>query len=651
MISDNEYQELVKLLNDYSHSYYTLDDPKVSDKEYDKLYRQLKEYEKNNPTKISSDSVSQKVGYEIIDAFDKAEHIKRMWSQEDIFDENELQEWIDRLEKNFDNLAYYCEPKFDGASLNLIYDNGILQKAITRGDGLIGENVTHNAKTIKSIPQTISYQGLIEIRGEVVIKKNDFDLINNERLANNEAPFANPRNASAGSLRQLDSNITAKRRLYFYPWGIGENSLDINSNFEIMNFVYDLGFLAPPYRKYCNKKEEILDIYHELIKNRDSIEMMLDGMVIKLDSIEQQNSLGFTAKTPKWSVAFKFPAVEKQTKLLDIIYQVGRTGVITPVAVLKPVNIDGAIVQRATLHNFEECEKKDIQINDTVLIIRSGDVIPKITKSLVNFRDGTQQKVSKPTKCPVCDGHLLIEDILIKCQNLSCKARVINSIKHFVSKKAMNIDGLGEKIVILLHENGLLDSIEDIFKLKYDDLIVLESFKEKKTQNLLNSIQNSKNQELYRFINALGIEHIGEVASKKIALEFGQDFYKISLERLVSIDGFGVEMANSFIEFCQTNFDKIQRLLEILIPIIPQKIQKQESIFTDKTVVITGTLSKPRDEFKTILENLGAKITNTISKKTDYLLAGDKAGSKLEKANKLGVTVLDEEKFNEMVDG
>jgi DNA ligase (NAD+) len=648
-MTQNQYKELIKLLNDYSHSYYTLDNPKVSDEEYDKLYRQLKKYEEQNPNEIDNNSPTQNVGYKIIDSFQKGTHIKRMWSQEDIFDENELQDWIDRIEKNFDNLAYYCEPKFDGASLNLIYENGKLKQAITRGDGLTGEDVTHNANVIDSIPKQIDYNGLIEIRGEIVIKKDDFEKINAQRLKDNESPFANPRNASAGSLRQLNSSITAKRRLYFYPWGIGENSLDINNNFEMMDFIYNLGFLEPPYRKYCKNKDEILNIYHLLIENRDNIEMMLDGMVIKLDSIQQQNSLGFTAKTPKWSVAFKFPALEKQTKLLDIKYQVGRTGVVTPVAVLEPVNIEGAIVQRATLHNFDEIEKKDIKINDTVLIIRSGDVIPKITKSLTNFRDDTQIDIIKPTHCPICNSHLLIEDILIKCQNLSCKARTINSIKHFVSKKCMNIDGLGEKIVILLHEKELLNDVLDIYTLKYEDLITLDSFKEKKTQNLLDSINNSKNQELYRFINALGIEHIGEVASKKIALEFGENFYKITLDDLVAIDGFGIEMSKSYIEFCEVNSDKIIKLFEILNPIIPIKQEKQESVFTDKTVVITGTLSKPRDDFKAILENLGAKITNTISKKTDYLLAGDKAGSKLEKANKLGVKVLDEDEFNELI--
>jgi DNA ligase (NAD+) len=648
-MTNKEYKELIKKLNDYSNAYYNLDNPKVSDEEYDILYHALKNYEKANPSKIESTSPSQNIGFEIIDNFTKSNHITKMWSQEDIFDKSQLEEWLQRVYKSFDTLFFYCEPKFDGASLNLIYENGTLQKAITRGNGQIGEDVTHNAKVINTIPKNINYKPLIEIRGEIVIKKADFDNLNENRLKENKEVFANLRNASAGSLRQKDSSKTAQRKLIFYPWGVGENSIDIDSNFELMNFVYDLGFLSPPKRKKCENIDDIMNIYQNLIDTRDEIEMMLDGMVVKIDSMSSQKSLGFTAKCPKWSVAFKFPALEKQTKVLDIIMQVGRTGVVTPVAVLEPIDIEGAIVERATLHNFVEIEKKDIRINDTVLIIRSGDVIPKITKSLKNFRDDNARKIVKPTMCPICNKPLLVEDILIKCQNLSCKARVINSIKHFVSKKAMNIDGLGEKIIINLHNNNLLNDITDIFKLTYEDLIVLDSFQDKKTKNLLNSINNCKNQELYRFINALGIEHIGEVASKKIATEFGDNFYDISVDDLINIDGFGEEMSISYVEFCQLNKDKIVLLLDILKPIIPKKEELKETIFTNKTVVITGTLSKPRDEFKSALEKMGAKITNTVSKKTDFLLAGSSAGSKLEKANKLNIKVINEKEFYSLI--
>jgi DNA ligase (NAD+) len=645
-----EYLELVELLNRYAHHYYVLDNPLVSDEEYDKLYHSIVEYEKDNPNEIVLDSPTQRVGGVVIDEFEKGTHLSRMWSQEDIFDDDGLVEWCQRVYKSFASVEFYCEPKFDGASLNLIYDKGELVKAITRGDGSIGEDVTHNAKTIKSIPLRIPYDKLIEIRGEVVIKKSDFDTINDLRSKNGENLFANPRNAAAGSLRQLDSTITASRKLIFQPWGVGQNSLSHESSYKMMEYIYSLGFIAPPYRKYCKNIDDIREIYDTLIAKRDDIEMMLDGMVIKVDSLKIQKSLGYTVKTPRWSVAYKFPALEKQTKINDIILQVGRTGVVTPVAIVEPVDIDGAIVERATLHNFDEISRKDIKINDTVLIIRSGDVIPKIVKVLDHFRDSTQIDIPRVTHCPQCDSHLLDEGAIIKCQNLSCPARVINSIKHFVSKKAMNIDGLGEKIVIQLYEAELIKSVEDIYSLDMDKLLALEGFKEKKAQNLISSIEDSKGVELYRFINALGIEHIGEVASKRIAELFGLEFVSISKEALLDVDGFGSEMVESYMEFVEVNGEKIARLLEIISPQVTQKIQKSDTILTDKTIVITGTLSRPRDEIKKELENIGAKVTNSISKKTDFLLAGESAGSKLEKAEKLGINILSEDEYNSIID-
>jgi DNA ligase (NAD+) len=645
-----DYLELVELANKYAHYYYVLDNPLVSDEEYDRVYKEIENYEKENPNEIVLDSPTQRVGGEIIDSFNKAEHLSRMWSQEDIFDDSELIEWSDRVYKSFSDLEFYCEPKFDGASLNLIYEKGELKRAITRGDGVIGEDVTHNAKTIKSIPLRIPYDGLIEIRGEVVIKKGDFETINDDRLKNGENLFANPRNASAGSLRQLDSSITAKRKLIFYPWGIGQNSLQEDSSYKRMDFVYSLGFLAPPYRKYCKSVEDIREIYNTLIEKRDSIEMMLDGMVIKADSVKIQNSLGYTVKNPRWSVAYKFPALEKQTKIEDIILQVGRTGVVTPVAVVEAVDIEGAMVERATLHNFDELERKDIKIGDSVLIIRSGDVIPKIVKVLEHFRTGDEVSIPRATKCPKCDSVLLDEGALIKCQNLSCPARVVNSIKHFVSKKCLNIDGFGEKIVIQLYNEGVIKDIEDIFSLQKDILLSLDGFKDKKAQNLLDSVESAKGCELNRFINGLGIEHIGEVASKRVAELFGLEFVNAKYDDVIAIDGFGSEMAESFVEFVEINRDRIDRLIEVVNPQETQKIEAIDTPLKDKTVVITGTLSRPRDEVKKLLENIGAKVTNSVSKKTDYLLAGENGGSKLDKANSLGVTVLSEEEFYKMVD-
>ncbi len=642
----NEYKKKVELLKKYAYEYYVLDNPSATDEEYDKLYHEVLEYEKAHPNEIDPTSPTQQVGYKVLDKFQKAKHLSRMWSMEDIFNEQELEEWINRIKKTIEVDKFYIEPKFDGASLNLIYENGKLKQAITRGNGEIGEDVTNNAFVIKSIPKTINYNELIEIRGEVVIKKKEFEKINEERLKNEEEPFSNPRNAAAGSLRQLDNKITAKRNLEFYPWGVGINSLNYNSYYEMMNFIYKLGFNEPPKRALVKTKQEIMQKYNEFIEFRESFEMMLDGMVIKINDISKHEILGYTVKYPKWMVAFKFPAIEKKTILEDVILQVGRTGVITPVAVVKPVKIDGAIISRATLHNFDEIERMDLRINDEIIIIRSGDVIPKITKVIAHHSDN---KIPRPTHCPVCGSEVLDEGTLIKCQNLSCPARVINSIIYFASKNCMNIDGLGEKIVELLVKQNLIKDVVDLYSLTIDEILKLEGFKEKKAQNLITAIENSKGSECWRFINSLGIEHIGEVASKKLCEKFGVNFLDVTKEELLKIDGFGEEMANSLLEFIRVNRDKIIKLKEIIKPKNPEIKEIKESPFTNKTVVLTGTMSKPRGEIKKTLENLGAKVTSSVSKKTDFVIYGEDAGSKYDKAIKLGVKTITEKEMEEML--
>ena len=642
-----QYLQAIKTLNLWAKHYYILDDPIASDEEYDTLYHQIKEFEAKNPNQIAKDSPTQRVGDNILESFSKSEHIERMWSLEDIFDTQELQEWINRVSKG-ENLLFTIDPKFDGASLNLLYENGKLQKATTRGDGFIGENVTQNAKTIQSIPLSIPYTDRIEIRGECVIAKNDFERLNQERLENGESLFANPRNAAAGSLRQLDSKITAKRKLQFIPWGVGFCTIEENSFFELMQKIRSFGFLTSPFSKLCKNLQEIEESYQNLISKRDSYPIMLDGMVIRIDSIALQKNLGFTIKAPRFACAYKFPAIEKKAKILDITLQVGRTGVVTPVAILEPVMIEGAKVARATLHNFDEIRKKDILINDSVILIRSGDVIPKIIKSLPSLRDGTQKKCEIPTHCPICGSELLIEEKLIKCQNLSCKARLKNSLIHFISKKALNIDGLGKRIIDLLFERGKITKIEDIFSLQYEDLEGLEGFKDKKIHNILNAIKESKGIDLWRFINALGIEHIGEGASKKLANTFGLEFYQKSFEDFIALDGFGEEMANSLVEFCHINQERIKNLLNILTPKTTQTPQSTTNL-SGKTFVITGTLSQKRESYQEILESLGAKVSSSISKKTDFLLCGEEAGSKLTKAQELGVKILDEKDFWELI--
>jgi len=644
MIENREtYNQKIELLNSWAKAYYTLDNPIATDEEYDLLYREVVAFEKAN-SYIADNSPTQRVGGIVLDEFQKASHLSRMWSQEDIFNDDELDDWLKRASKVIDihKTAFVCEPKFDGASLNLIYENGSLKQAISRGDGSIGEDITNNVKTISSIPLSITYRGLIEIRGEVVIKKEDFDAINNERSLNNEQVFANPRNAAAGSLRQLDSSITAKRKLFFQVWGIGANSLEFINYSEMLEFVYSLGFVKPPIFKVCHTLKEIQEIYKEILKGRDTLSMGLDGMVIKVDNLLFQDDLGYTVKYPRWSCAYKFPAVEKTTILKDIILQVGRTGAVTPVAIVEPTLIDGSTVGRATLHNFDEIERLDLKLGDSVIIIKSGDIIPKITKVLTERRDGSERKIIRPTLCPTCHKELLDEGILIKCQNMECPDRVINSIIYFASKNCMNIDGLGNKIVELLVNKGKIKDILDLYSLQYEDLDGLESFKEKKINNLLTSIENTKNTELHRVINALGIEHIGEVASKQLCDTFGLGILDVSENDLLELDGIGGQMAQSFLEFLRVNKEVIEKLFEIIKPTVKEKVEAKDNLFKDKSIVLTGTMSKSRDEIKKILENLGAKIVSSVSKKTDFVIYGEDAGSKYDKAVSLGVLTINE---------
>jgi DNA ligase (NAD+) len=669
-----EYKKAVETLKKWAYYYYVLDNPLVTDEEYDKLYREVEEYEKAHPDEIDPTSPTQRVGDVVLEGFEKARHITKMWSMEDVFDENEFKEWVNRVIRlvGHDNFSFYIEPKFDGASLNLVYKDGKLIRAETRGDGEIGEDVTLNAKTIKSIPLEIDYKGLIEIRGEVVIKKEDFDKLNEERIKKGESTFANPRNAAAGSLRQLDPKITASRPLLFYPWGVGYPIEVLNSDEvseeeyrkdkeefikkfktykNLMDFVYGLGFKEPPKRGECKASdlECVLKKYNEFIEIRDEIPVMLDGMVVKVNELELLEKLGYTTKYPRWMVAFKFPAIEKETILENVVVQVGRTGVLTPVAILKPVEIGGVIVERATLHNFDEIERMDIRIGDHVIVIRSGDVIPKITKVLYHKRTGNEKPIPRPTHCPVCGSEVLDEGAIIKCQNLACPARVVNTIIYAASKNCLDIEGLGESVAKLLYEKGLVKDITDLFKLKVEDLEKLPGFARKKAENLINAIQKVKGIDCWRFVNALGIEHIGEVASKKICETFGIDFYKHDPEEFYKIEGFGPEMVKSIAEYIKVNKDKIEKLIELIQPKNPQKEEVKNTPFSGKTVVLTGAMSKPRSEIKEILESLGAHVTNSVSKKTDYVIVGEDPGSKYDKAKKLGVKILKEDEMWEMI--
>ncbi len=648
-MSDEMYREKVERLKQYAYAYYVEDNPLVTDETYDVLYHDVLSYEKEHPESTLFDSPTQRVGGVVREHFSKATHKARMWSMEDVFSQEELAKWLERVYKQVDNPSFVCEPKFDGASMNLLYEDGKLVQAITRGDGVVGEDVTENVKTIRSIPLRIDYHDSIEIRGEVVIRIKDFEQINEVRLAQGEALFSNPRNAAAGSLRQLDSKITAQRKLFFYPWGVGENRLSQKCLSEKMAFVHELGFLAPPLSYKTATIEQMQEAYHDIIQQRDDIEMMMDGMVVKVDEVALQEELGYTVKNPRWMCAYKFPAVEKSTKVKDITLQVGRTGVVTPVAEVEAVEIDGAMIERATLHNFDEIERKGICKGDTVILIRSGDVIPKIIKVLEHFRDGTEEEISRPTLCPECGSELLDEGTLIKCQNLSCRARVVNSIKYFASKKCMDIDGLGEKIVEALYHDGVVASVLDLFSLTKEQLLTIEGFKEKKAQNLLDAIEKAKGKEAHRLLNALAIEHIGEVASKKITQRYGNDYIDLEEEALIMIEGIGVEMAASFVEFMRVNHDTVTTLQALLSPRVQERVEVEENPFKEKRVVLTGAMSKSRGEIQKELEALGATIVSSVSKKTDFVIYGEAAGSKYNKAIALGVTLLTEDEMQGMM--
>ena len=648
-MTNNEYDLNIEKLISWAKAYYVYDNPIATDEEYDKLSRLCLAYEQENPQLSHANSPNKRIGGFVLEGFEKASHLSPMWSQEDVFNTKELEDWIKRAEKVNTDLEFYCEPKFDGASLNLIYENGLLKQAITRGDGSVGEDVTNNVRTIHSIPLQIEEKSLLEIRGEIVIKKTDFEKINEQRAKNNEQLFANPRNAAAGSLRQLDPNITAKRKLFFNVWGVGENSLDFTKISDMMEYIYSLGFAHPPMTTVTKSVEGIEELYHKIIESRNSIEMMLDGMVVKINDIETQAELGFTVKFPRFSCAYKFPAVEKTTKVLNILQQVGRTGVVTPVAVVEPTLIEGSTVEKASLHNYDEIARLDLRINDEVIIIKSGDIIPKITKVFTDRRDGSQIEIQRPTTCPECSSELLDEGTLIKCQNLDCPSIVINSIIYFASKNCLNIDGLGNKIVEILVKEKKIYDILDLYSLKYEDLENLEGFKEKKINNLLNAIEKSKNSPLNRVINGLGIEHIGEVASKQICLEFGLNVINIDYDSLVALDGIGEQMANSFCKFMKVNKEIVEKLIAIINPTVEEKIEVEENIFKGKTMVLTGTMSVSRGDIKNKLEALGAKISSSVSKKTDYVVYGEDAGSKYDKAIELKVTVLTEDEMNSMI--
>ena len=664
-----EAQRLQKELTAHSYQYHVLDDPLISDHEYDVMLKKLIEIEDKFPQFTSPDSPTKRVGAPPLIGFQQALHSIPMLSLDNAFNDQDVLDFHKRIVKNLDReeILYTVEPKLDGVAVELKYENALLVQATTRGDGITGEVVTQNVRTIRSVPlklhgDSLKMPSLIEVRGEVIIRRPQFDQLNKNRLEQGEAVFANPRNAAAGSLRQLDSKITAARPLDIFVYGTGlVEGILFQSQSQMLLSLKEFGFPVNPNIVSGVTIDHVLTFYKELEALRENLAYEIDGMVIKVDDIFFQRQLGEKIKSPRWAIAYKFPAMQKTTVIKDIIVQVGRTGTLTPVAILKSVNVGGVMVSRATLHNEDEIKRKDIRIGDTALVMRAGDVIPKVVKIIVSKRKGDEVPFKMPVHCPVCTSKIekikLDKSNINKCVNASCQAQLKQRIRHFVSKKAFDIDGLGNKIVDQLVDEGLLGSFADVFCLEKEKLASLDRMAQKSASNLIQAIAKSKIVSLRRFIYALGIDHTGENAAKLISEQFSNlsDIMETSEERLIQINGIGPETASSVCRFF-SNFENQMNIKNIIargVTIINEQpiiIESFENIFNNKKIVLTGTLqSMTRSEAKKILENLGADITSSISSKTDFLIAGEKAGSKLEKAEKAGVQILDETRFKAML--
>lgn len=649
-------EELKAEIEKNNKLYYEDDNPIISDYDYDMMMRQLISLEDKYPELKTPDSPSNRVGGKALSKFEQIKHDRVMMSLSNAFTAGELRDFDSKIKEYTKNPKYVVEFKIDGLTLVLKYEKGILISAGTRGDGVTGENVTQNAKTIKSIPLKLKEKVDVEVRGEAFIPKEVFYAINEMQIENEEKTFANPRNMAAGSLRQLDPKITASRKLDIFIFSVENDIEGKNSHFELLDYVKDLGMKISPEKKLCNDIEEVIAEIEKWTDKRFDLPFEIDGMVVKLDDIALRDEIGSTSKAPKWAIAYKFPPEKVRTKVEDIIVQVGRTGVLTPTAILDTVRISGSMVSRATLHNEDYIKEKDIKIGDYVYIQKAGEIIPEVYEVDKNARTGEEREFEMPHNCPVC-GEKTVRfenEASWKCTNISCKAQLQRKIIHFVSKGAMDIDGFGEKIVIQLFEEGLIKDISDIYTLKADVLKNLERMGEKSATNLINAIENSKNVSLDKFIFALGIRFIGANAGKVLAKNFeniGQ-LMDSSVERLTAIDEIGEKMAMSIVEFfeIQSNRELVEKLLALGVNPISKSNSSQKNIFLNLKVVATGTLEKfKRDDIQKIVEENGGKLSSSVSKKTNFVVAGEAAGSKLDKANQLGVKVISEDDFEKLL--
>lgn len=655
-------EELRKQVEYHAQKYYDEDKPEISDFEYDMLMVELRNLEKEFPEFQSKASLTQKVGGHVKEGFQKVTHEVPLQSLQDVFSIDEVQEYIAKIEQkaeenNIKKVTYVVETKIDGLSAALEYKNGEFVRGATRGNGLVGEDVTENLKTIKTIPMKLKDKIDITVRGEVFIAKDDFEKMNQEREENEEELFANSRNAAAGSLRQLDSKITKTRPLDIYIFNVQKiEGKEFNSHYEELKYLSKQGFNVNPIRIYCKTMQEIEKAIEKIGEDREKLTFGIDGAVVKVDDLRFREILGTTAKTPRWAVAYKYPPEKKETKLKEIICQVGRTGVITPMAILEPVKVAGSTISKTTLHNEDFIKDKELKIGDTVVIQKAGDVIPEIVEVKKDKRTGKEIEFEMPKVCPVCGAQAVREEgeAAIRCTGIECPAKLFRNLVHFVSREAMNIDGLGENIIQQLLDNGLIENIADIYMLRLEDIASLKKNGKKFAQNLVDSINQSKENDLYRLITALGIRHVGSKASKLLARKYKNidNLMKAEFEDLSQINDIGPIVANSIIEFFsqEQTQDLIQKLKEAGVNTEAKEEENIDNRFEGKTFVLTGTLENyTRGEASNLIEKFGGKTSGTVSKKTDYVLAGEEAGSKLTKAQNLGITILTEAEFQEMI--
>lgn len=652
--------ELIKIINKASEEYYTNDNPTITDQEYDDYYHELEKLEQQYPELIREDSPTKRVGGKIIDEFKKVSHEIPMMSLGDIFSEDEIFEFDQRIKKTIPNPTYVCELKIDGLSVSLLYENGKLIRGATRGNGIVGEDITHNVETIKSIPLVINDKRKIEVRGEIYMPKKSFNKLNQERQEKGESLFANPRNAAAGSVRQLDSKIAAKRNLSTFIYHLpSSDDFNIKYHHESLSFMKELGFIVNENIKIADNVNEVINYVKEWTEKRESLPYEIDGIVIKVDKIEDQKKLGYTSRTPKWAIAYKFPAVEVLTKIKNIEFCVGRTGKITPRADLDPVHLAGSIIKSVTLHNEDYIKEKEIMINDTIVLHKAGDVIPEVVKVLKERRTGIEIPFKMIKNCPICNSKLEKKETEANyfCPNPNCDARNIEGLIHFSSRETMNIEGFGESIVEDFYNEGYLKTICDYYTLynHKEDLKELEGFGEKSINNLLQNIEKSKENSLEKLLFALGIRYIGKKTAKILAINYRNidKLMSAKYEDLVKIQDIGEVIADSVYKFFKEE-KNIKTINELKLLGVNMEYKGNESIddnFNNKTFVLTGTLSKlTRDEASIEIENRGGKVTSSVTKKTDYVIVGENPGSKYQKAKDLNINILNEEEFLNMLE-